>query len=635
MSDLMTGAGSSEREQPRDLAAFLRAHRAEILREWETVVRALPRARELDRPALLDHLPPLLDRIAEMAEELARGGSPTLPSAEAERHAHDRLDEGMDLAEVVAEFALLRDCVLRLYDRERRDEAHAGVLVLNQAIDLVVAASVERYIEARDRTLKALDRISAAALESSSLDELLQRLLRVFIEITAAVDTAVILLREDDRLRVRAAVGLEEDVARGFSLRVGEGFAGRIAAEKTPLQLPAAATDPLVKSEILRARGVRALFGVPLVAGGDVIGVAHMGSLTASTFSEQDQRLLRAMAERATAAIFQHRLRDDLHKTQDRLSAIIEGAVDGIVTIDERGVIQSVNRATTQLFGYEAHEVVGKNVTVLMPEPYRSEHDGYLERYRRTGERRIIGIGREVAGRRKDGSVFPLDLAVSESITARGRVFTGILRDITDRKRREEALADAAQFRERLIGILGHDLRSPLSAVLISAQSLLRRDDLAEPFAKGLARIDSAAHRMERLVSDIVDWARSHQGGAMPLSRQHIRLREVCQRVVSELEAAFPDRRILQQHADGCDGHWDPGRLAQIVSNLVGNALQYGAVEEPVRVRTEERGDHAVLEVWNAGPPIPPDALPRLFQPFQRLSAKPGSGKASVSASTS
>src|SRR5256884_9210277 len=124
-----------------------------------------------------------------------------------------------------------------------------------------------------------------------------------------------------------------------------------------------------------------------------------------------------------------------LRDSEERLRAILETAVEGIITIDEGGVIESLNPAAEKIFGYQAQEVVGKNVKVLMPTPYRDEHDGYLGNYLRTGRARIIGIGREVVGLRKDGAVFPMDLSVSEVRLAHKRLFTGFVRDISDRKR--------------------------------------------------------------------------------------------------------------------------------------------------------------------------------------------------------
>src|SRR5688572_26551260 len=129
-----------------------------------------------------------------------------------------------------------------------------------------------------------------------------------------------------------------------------------------------------------------------------------------------------------------------LTESEARTRAILDAAVDAIITIDERGRVESMNPAAERLFGYPAAEVLGQNVKMLMPEPYRHEHDGYLHNYLSTGQRKIIGIGREVVGLRKDGSTFPMDLAVSEVRLGARRLFTGIVRDITERKKAEEQL---------------------------------------------------------------------------------------------------------------------------------------------------------------------------------------------------
>jgi PAS domain S-box-containing protein len=143
-----------------------------------------------------------------------------------------------------------------------------------------------------------------------------------------------------------------------------------------------------------------------------------------------------------------------LRESEARTRAILEAAVDGIVTIDERGIIQSVNPAAERIFGYRAVEMVGRNVNVLMPEPYRGQHDQYLRNYLETGQAKIIGLGREVEGQRKDGSTFPMDLAVGESVMGGERIFAGIVRDITDRKIVEERLRAADErFRVLVEGV--------------------------------------------------------------------------------------------------------------------------------------------------------------------------------------
>jgi PAS domain S-box-containing protein len=137
-----------------------------------------------------------------------------------------------------------------------------------------------------------------------------------------------------------------------------------------------------------------------------------------------------------------------LGDSAERLRAILETAVEGIITIDERGLIESFNPAAEKIFGYRAVEAVGQNVKLLMPEPFRHEHDGYLQNYRQTGHEKIIGIGREVVGRRKDGAIFPMDLSVSEVRLTDRRMFTGFVRDITERKEAEKALLHYAALVE-------------------------------------------------------------------------------------------------------------------------------------------------------------------------------------------
>ena len=135
-----------------------------------------------------------------------------------------------------------------------------------------------------------------------------------------------------------------------------------------------------------------------------------------------------------------------------RFQAMIDTVPDGVIVIDVQGRIQNYNPACERLFGWRAEEVLGRNVSMLMPSPYREEHDGYLERYRRTGERRIIGIGREVTGQRKDGSTFPMELAVGEAVQKDGPpAYIGIIRDLTERKRAE---AEVSEREARLRSIL-------------------------------------------------------------------------------------------------------------------------------------------------------------------------------------
>ncbi|HEY4953006.1 MAG TPA: PAS domain S-box protein [Verrucomicrobiae bacterium] len=152
-------------------------------------------------------------------------------------------------------------------------------------------------------------------------------------------------------------------------------------------------------------------------------------------------KIVKELQQMATVNVAQQiKSVDALRDSEKRLRAILETAVEGIITIDERGLMESFNPAAEETFGYKACEVIGQNVKLLMPAPFRQEHDGYLKNYRQGGYAKIIGIGREVTGRRKDGTTFPMDLSVSEVQLAGRRIFTGFVRDITERKNAEKAL---------------------------------------------------------------------------------------------------------------------------------------------------------------------------------------------------
>jgi PAS domain S-box-containing protein len=180
-----------------------------------------------------------------------------------------------------------------------------------------------------------------------------------------------------------------------------------------------------------------------------------------------------------------------LRDSEAQIKAILDSPVDGIIIINERGTIEGLNPAALAVFGYTPEELIGQNVKLLMPDPYRAEHDQYLRNYRHTGQRKIIGIGREVVGRRKNGSEFPLDLSVSEvALGNRRRLFTGLIRDITERKQAERHAG-------LLMGELNHRVKNTLASVIaIARQSFDNSDDKRSTFE---SRIRALAQTHNRL----------------------------------------------------------------------------------------------------------------------------------------
>lgn len=229
--------------------------------------------------------------------------------------------------------------------------------------------------------------------------------------------------------------------------------------------------------------------------------------------------------------------------------------------------------------------------------------------------------------RRKDGTyAHVLDRGLV-ACDAKGRTtrMIGSMMDITERKRAVERMQEEAQFRERFIGILGHDLRNPLSAISLSARSMRRRG--LPPAQQQLAqRIETSAARMGNMISDILDLTRARLSGGIPLNLAPVNLPAVCRQVVEELTVAHPGRSIILETEGEGEGTWDPERLAQVVSNLVGNALEHGDHKGSVYVRCVAEPERQVLEITNPGSPIPSHQLATLFDPFRQGQGRSGRG---------
>ncbi|MFP2926414.1 ATP-binding protein [Pyxidicoccus sp. 3LG] len=196
--------------------------------------------------------------------------------------------------------------------------------------------------------------------------------------------------------------------------------------------------------------------------------------------------------------------------------------------------------------------------------------------------------------------------------------------DVTARYQAEEERERTARFREHFLGVVSHDLRNPLSAILAGANSLLHAATLDERQGRVVARIARSAAGMERMIGDLLDFTRVRLGDGFPLEPVPTQLDTLCQEVLEELEVAWPARELRSQLASLPPGRWDRHRLTQVVSNLVGNALQHSPEGTPVTVTLRSEASTAVLEVHNEGAAIPPELRAHLFEPFRRGAHTPG-----------
>ena len=595
---------------------FLRDYRNEILEAWERKVRALPPAANLDYEELIDHLPVILDDIADAADAALAGEPlPTLRS-DPDRHAIVRLHQGYDLGHVVTEYSLLREVILEM-SQQIRDTYPAELRVFNQVLDEALRRAVHRYAQARQRILEAVDRISMLAFgDHKSEEALLGALLEVMVTAAPAVHEVTILLRDGDRLYVRQAYGITTERDAGFSLAIGEGFAGTIAARREPLFIRSAETDPLVKSQYLRDHKLKALYGVPLLDGTDVIGVAHMGSTTAYDFPDEDMLLFRAMANRASQILTEARLKAELRARHEELRLTLKNAKVGTFTWNiARGTIRWDER-TRELFGVSPGEPIDNERFMALVAPGdRDAVTRAAQRALETGEE--FDIRYRVV--RPDGN--ERHVAVSGGVVRGGdgqpRIL-GVVRDRTDEHYAERE-------RELFLAALGHDLRSPLQAISMGMGNLLRMPALPEAAQTTVQRVARSSDRMTRLIDQLLDFARSRVGDPIVIVRRRTNLIDLWHQVSDEIAVAAPDRRIELRATTDAFGEWDPDRLLQVFQNLGWNAVHYGDPTQPIVVTFSGDADEVVCAVHNRGRPISPELIPHLFAPFRR-GQRDGSG---------
>jgi two-component system sensor kinase FixL len=342
------------------------------------------------------------------------------------------------------------------------------------------------------------------------------------------------------------------------------------------------------------------------------------------------------------------------------LKAIIQNAIDGILTIDEHGTIESINPAACKLFNYLPDEVIGKNVSVLMPPPDRNQHDEYLHRYQRTGDPHIIGIGREVTGLRKDGSLFPFRLGVSDVEYSGRKIYAGFIHDLSRQKEAEAQLKGYASHLEeqveertqtlkntvhalqhakeevslslekekelghlksRFVSMASHEFRTPLSAVQLSA-SLIEK--YAEPFgsaniSKHVAKIKNAVGNLTTILNDFLSLEKLEAGKVEP-SFSSFDLVKLSEEITEEMQmVAKQNQNIIYQHT-GTNNmvKLDQNLLKNCIFNLITNAIKYSGENTFIDFNTEINEQSCIITIRDNGIGIPESAQKHLFEAFFR-----------------
>ena len=286
----------------------------------------------------------------------------------------------------------------------------------------------------------------------------------------------------------------------------------------------------------------------------------------------------------------------------ERMRAILETAVEGIITIDEGGIIESINPAAERLFGYAAPEVIGKNVNVLMASPHRERHDEYLDNYKRTGHARIIGIGRETVARKKDGTLFPIDLSVSEVNLSDRRRFTGFIRDITERKRMEKEILEISEREQRRIGQDLHDgLCQHLAGIEMLSQVLAQK--VAAVSADASARAEDIAGAVREAISQTRLLAR----GLSPVTLEAEGLMSALAELAVNSEKIFRIRCTFDcPEVVKFDDHAAATHLFRIAQEAVSNAIKHGKAKN-ITIQLRADAERLRLKVIDDGKGFPED----------------------------
>jgi two-component system sensor kinase FixL len=326
--------------------------------------------------------------------------------------------------------------------------------------------------------------------------------------------------------------------------------------------------------------------------------------------------MLRDLTKRA-------RLDEQLQASEARWRAIIDSAVDGIIVIDAHGRIESFNPAAERLFGHREADVLGRNVSVLMPSPHREEHDTYLSRYLATGRAKIIGIGREVTGLRKDGTTFPLHLSVGQLTIAGARKFTGIVHDLSARVRMEEEMREQAALARlgEMAAVIAHEVKNPLAGIRGAIQifgSRMAQDTASAPIVKEIiSRIDS----LDQMIKDLLLFARPPKPRRAPTDVVPLVT------ITASLLTRDPSLRDVEVEVDGSAPPVpaDAEMLKIVFQNLLINSAHAMKGRGRIRVAVTAVDTSCQIAFIDAGPGIPPEVREKIFTPFFTTKSR-GSG---------
>jgi two-component system, LuxR family, sensor kinase FixL len=306
-------------------------------------------------------------------------------------------------------------------------------------------------------------------------------------------------------------------------------------------------------------------------------------------------------------------IEEALRKSEERLRSIVESAVDGIIVIDELGIIRAFNPSAERLFGYRISEVLGRNVNMLMPSPDRERHDGYLHHYLTTGHQKIIGIGREVTALRKDGTTFPVHLSVGEMRNEGRRSFTGILHDLSDRVALENRLAEQKSLAKlgEMAAVVAHEVKNPIAGIRGALQVITSRMPAEQRDRGVLVEIIARLDALNRIVQDMLMFARPRA-----LRKEPIALGALLSDTAALIERD-PTMSTLKIAVNGTAEIAGDREMLQVVfQNILMNAAQAMDGDGHIDVTITHTDGHCLVAIADQGPGMPEEVRAKAFDAF-------------------
>lgn len=317
----------------------------------------------------------------------------------------------------------------------------------------------------------------------------------------------------------------------------------------------------------------------------------------------------------------------DCLKDAQYFQALLDNMVDGVITIDRTGKIQSWNHACEKIFQYNPDEVMGHNVSMLMPEPYHSHHDQYIENYLRTGEAKVIGIGREVMGRRRNGSTFPMDLSIGVVTNNGEKSFVGIIRDITERKESESLLKKSNEELDDFVYIVSHDLKEPLRGIYSFSRFLLEDygNQIDADGHEKLLVVERLAKRMEGLIDSLLTYSRLER---VHLAFQDTDIKQIIENTIELLDPCIAGKKVdVILATDFPSIPCDAAHVTEVFRNFIINGIKYNnqehkRIEIGCRIYSNGPDSCPVFYVSDNGIGIDPAHYAEIFKMFKRLHGK-------------